>query len=641
MEQGSVNRDLVVFFMPGQVCAVIAAASDERPEDFYFDAAPRALDGALERAVDRLRRVGTDAKRNPIDEDLASLDYWRPFIEHPDRLRQFAFTPLAGKAGVAEDVHGVPRWVVVPPRGAQETGASRQTLCFYQLGADGPVADHPFDPVLTERTSRLVKLLAWDRLRAAEAGEARDERIVGVTPNWLSSATQLSCPSPGAKPKPIDRVPEDRPGRWTFQFANDELSYLVESERQRPDPSGVVVAILDTSPTRADVVARADACPRNLLLRAVADSGDIKIDEDPGLSLPQDAFTYLDGYLPNWRDAINGGDPDHRSAFYRMEDHGLFIAGIIHDIAPRAEVHLLRVLGGFGVSDMRTILPVLLALPDRLLRDRTQRLVVNMSLGFAIPPGVQILREWLAQTFASLSAEFARYGDLDTALERLMDQHPATIRAVRQFLADLKYTADVVAGWLEAHPEVLIVAAAGNDNDYFPKFPDEGSLPRRPEPRWPARYDKVFGVASIAGPGGRSDFSNRGDVRLMGNGVATFGGEAIVGPEGQLGEIDTQASPVDAVKGIYSAAELVFKGGANETGWVYWAGTSFSTPVVAAIAADCWAAQDPAARADAQGIIGEIMGRFTVTPHDGNDPDRLDCPNIEARQYYTTRPVGP
>ncbi len=631
MEHGNVNRDRVVLFVPGQVCVTVSSAA--KPEEFYFERVPRGLDREFRRALDRLRRADLDGKRDSIDEDLAPLRYWRPILDDPDKLRWFDIRPLGG----ADNTRGeddVPRWVVIPPA-EEEAAPAATTLCFYGFGETtlgrGDHAHH----VLAERTSRLVKLLAWERLRqGAEEGEGGAERIVTVTPNWLSSATQLSCPSPGAKPKPVPTVPG--PGRWTFEFANDELSYLVEGQRAREDPADVVVAILDTSPTRADVIERADACPDNLLLRAVADSPRVRIDEDPGLSIPRDAFTYLDGYLPNWRDAIDGADPDFTSPTYRLEDHGLFAAGIVHDIAPRCAVHLIRVLGGYGVSDMRTVTPVLLALPGKLLKDPTQRLVVNMSLGFAIPPGVQILREWLEATFADLADEIAGYDDLQAALEGLAKEHPTTIAAVQQFLTDLMSTMDIVVRWLEAHPNVLIVAAAGNDNDYFPKFPDRGSLPRRPEPRWPARYDRVFGVAAGAGPGGRADFSNRGDVRLMGNGVATFGGEARPGPLGELGEIDTNTSPVDAVKGIYSGEELVFKGGANETGWVYWAGTSFSTPVISAIAADYWSAQRPEERSTAEEVIRAVM-RFAVDPHDGHDPDRLDCPTIEARQYYTVR----
>lgn len=631
MEHGNVNRDLVVLFVPGQVCVTVASAA--KPEEFYFERVPRGLDWEFRQAIDRLRRAALDGKRGSIDEDLAPLRYWRPILDDPDKLGWFAIRPLGGD----NDLRGeddVPRWVVIPPLGEEEA-PDTTALCFYGFGETAPEQGDHAHHILAERTSRLIKLLAWNRLRRGDDEGARgDERIVSVTPNWLSSATQLSCPSPGAKPRPVPRVPG--PGRWTFAFANDELSHLVESQRGREEPADVVVAILDTSPTRADVTARADACPDNLLLRAVADSPRVRIDEDPGLSIPRDAFTYLDGYLPNWRDAIDGADPNFTSPTYRMEDHGLFAAGIVHDIAPRCAVHLIRVLGGYGVSDMRTVTPVLLALPDRLLADETQRLVVNMSLGFAIPPGVQILREWLQATFEDLEGEIAGYGDLQAALAGLAKGHPATIADARQFLADLLSTMDLVVRWLEAHPNVLIVAAAGNDNDYFPKFPDDGSLPRRPEPRWPARYDRVFGVAAVAGPDGRADFSNRGDVRRMGNGVATFGGEARPGPQGQLGEIDTAAPPVDAVRGIYCGEELVFKGGANRTGWVYWAGTSFATPIISAIAADYWAAQAPGERSTAEEVIKAVM-RFAVDPRDGHDPDRLDCPTIEARQHYTVR----
>jgi hypothetical protein len=40
---------------------------------------------------------------------------------------------------------------------------------------------------------------------------------------------------------------------------------------------------------------------------------------------------------------------------YRMTDHGLFVAGIIHTIAPQAELHLIEVLNPYGVGDLESI----------------------------------------------------------------------------------------------------------------------------------------------------------------------------------------------------------------------------------------------------------------------------------------------
>jgi len=36
-----------------------------------------------------------------------------------------------------------------------------------------------------------------------------------------------------------------------------------------------------------------------------------------------------------------------------MADHGLFVAGIIHSIAPQASLHLIRVLNDFGWARWR------------------------------------------------------------------------------------------------------------------------------------------------------------------------------------------------------------------------------------------------------------------------------------------------
>src|SRR5207248_612801 len=116
----------------------------------------------------------------------------------------------------------------------------------------------------------------------------------------------------------------------------------------------------------------------------------------------------------------------------------------------------------------------------------------------------------------------AEYPDLETALKNLenVDQN---LKRVTAMLDDLTRAVTEVIDWLKAEPRVLVVAAAGNDNEFFDKLPAHApkpDLPRRPEPRFPARYDGALGVAAIGLAGQRTAYSNRGDVREIGNGVA-------------------------------------------------------------------------------------------------------------------------
>jgi subtilisin family serine protease len=175
--------------------------------------------------------------------------------------------------------------------------------------------------------------------------------------------------------------------------------------------------------------------------------------------------------------------------------------------------------------------------------------------------------------------------------------------------------------WLTAQG-VLVVAAAGND---------AVGGPGRPEPRIPARYDEVLAVAAVQRDSFEpSGFSNRGDVAIMGNGVAVFGGDArpaASSPDGN--PADDPWITVDGVVGAFSAASLPFGGGANRSGWAAWAGTSFATPIVAGVAAAVLS-REPALRPGR--VIERVReyARLTDDPLDRDGP--LDCPTILATQ---------
>jgi subtilisin family serine protease len=122
---------------------------------------------------------------------------------------------------------------------------------------------------------------------------------------------------------------------------------------------------------------------------------------------------------------------------------------------------------------------------------------------------------------------------------------------------------------------------------------------RAAEPRLPARFDNVFGVAAINGEGKATRYSNRGDMPVIGNGVAAWGGDTLARnvADAQKEQSDQKPGGVsehDAVVGLYSAETLPPGPGQsgeseNTTGWVKWAGTSFATPVISALAAEVWA----------------------------------------------------
>jgi hypothetical protein len=411
------------------------------------------------------------------------------------------------------------------------------------------------------------------------------------------------------------------PGYWSVRFDDPMLSTMVTEARATEGPSDVVVAILDSCPTRDEVTAAAARYGSNELLQRVANSARVHIDE-PGRSIPAAYFQRFDHVLPNWRNHLAAFGSTTDPAFL-MKDHGLFAAGLVHDIVPNCDLHLIRVLSDYGIGDLWALASALTRAPE--LIGEGQRLVVNLSLGVAIPPGEQFLRAWLPATYAGLEATLRESPDLESALKK------AGRLDVQETLKSLHAPLESVVDWLAGQERVLLVAAAGNDNDDLEAARAARAM-LRPEPRWPARYDRVFGVAAVGTAGQPSRFSNRGDVSLLGNGVATLGGDTSAASAGGLGSIEVASSRGgrDAVVGIFSAEDLPLGGGTNKTGWAYWAGTSFATPIVSAVAACVWAQRRRSSQSGSD-VISDVTSRFAQNTAAAGS-DRLDVPTIAARQ---------
>jgi subtilisin family serine protease len=183
--------------------------------------------------------------------------------------------------------------------------------------------------------------------------------------------------------------------------------------------------------------------------------------------------------------------------------------------------------------------------------------------------------------------------------------------------------------WLTAQG-VLVVAAAGNDAG------DAGVGPAAvpPEPRIPARYEDVLAVAAVKRSSFEpAPFSNRGDVAIMGNGVAVFGGDA---RPAEGGDADDPWITVDGVVGAFSSPTLPLGGGPNRTGWAAWAGTSFATPIITGLAAGILAHEPGLSPARVIERVREYA-RLADAPSDRDGP--LDCPTILTTQVPVEAPA--
>ncbi|MFQ5856034.1 MAG: S8 family serine peptidase [Anaerolineae bacterium] len=201
-----------------------------------------------------------------------------------------------------------------------------------------------------------------------------------------------------------------------------------------------------------------------------------------------------------------------------VRDHGLFVAGQIHEVAPDSEIYLYRVLRNHGKGDLFTLTEAIKTFIEETLADKGMLAgaVVNLSLGIHPPPDL---------ITAGLPPEVV---ELETII------------------------------YLAEGLDFVVVAASGNDSN----------LTTIQAMQLPAVYPVAIGVAASNAAGGRACFSNRGDV-------AAPGGD---GSWPACKQVISQC-------GLYPEFCVVGLSTSSPTGFAYWTGTSFATPLVSALAA--------------------------------------------------------
>ena len=216
-----------------------------------------------------------------------------------------------------------------------------------------------------------------------------------------------------------------------WAFGSNGIDWQAKLTRREPtseDGEGVMVGVFDTSPFPVPFTS-------------------VTIDMPPApltLSL---------------KHPIPGGSPGACGGF--AANHGLFVAGLIHALAPAAEIQLIRVLDDTAQGNLYTLVASLYEFLGQL---ENKHAVINLSLGFmgSDVPGEE---DWDGPDL------------LRDALSRANQQN------------------------------AVIVAAAGNENAM-----SDDDLPAM----FPARWDFVLGVAASDSKKQRACFSNRGDVLAPG-----------------------------------------------------------------------------------------------------------------------------
>jgi hypothetical protein len=439
-----------------------------------------------------------------------------------------------------------------------------------------------FSPSLAEEEQDevLVYLVGELNLRRAELEEELQSRILGISPGWRFSAGQgnLVTGGPGAQPVPVSGPITEadyhiRPRAkalslvewilWLIEFilsgfkepqSSKAFQALVSSfNKALENPAPVDVYILDTIPP----VEQLEAAGNNAAWARTASGGPLLAQLVDGLRTTashHSASDILDLYyypdlsdtdfhspenpLPHTWAVIDkhlelktSNRPEH------MPDQGTFIAGIIHELAPTAHLHLIEVLNKYGVGTYRSLTWGINVISK--LQSKGTRTVVNCSLTLAYHP------------------DECEKGQ--SSWEKLFCILQATLGI--NFLAGLE-------GQLALLSRHTIVAAAGNDAEL-------GAA--QPKPRYPAAFPAVLGVGALTHQYTEAEYSNQPDDPATA-GVAAFGGD--VDPAAR-----EKSHPSYGILGLYTCPE--FPDGSrsvpptkNETGWARWAGTSFATAVV-------------------------------------------------------------
>jgi len=330
-------------------------------------------------------------------------------------------------------------------------------------------------------------------------------------------------------PSPNTRIGDDFINQWALVSA----SGIQWSNSITETGVGVRVGVFDTAPFENSTSAGGQ--PSNSVSTSLP-------------ARPTDLSLFI-------RDAVTN-PLDHSSTAVNISDHGLFVASLIHVIAPSSEIHLVKVLNDYGCGDLFTIDKAMNDFLNQMsATDKTlKKVVLNLSLGVHKPD------------------QAAKNNYQKTDWSKLSND----IKSLQEVVAEAKLFG------------AIIVAAAGNDS--APPIGNPSLTAQQME--LPASYKDVVGVAASNQNGDRSCYSNVGDIAASGGDggpnltpmplptnssltcVARASTWNVPSPSG------SPATCTDMKDCPFGLLGLAWEKTNLAPGYIYWAGTSFAAPLV-------------------------------------------------------------
>jgi hypothetical protein len=347
-----------------------------------------------------------------------------------------------------------------------------------------------------------------NRILGSQAG------VVIKDPNWLTGQPFEPEGSPfepegspfepeGSASTPLTKLanPAEFMRQWAFR--------VIDLAASQYNGAGVRVGIFDSSPF--------SGLAPDTTVHKVLMIPDMPPDSAGGFSLDVLHPTPSAMPAPSKKTAID------------VRNHGFFVAGLIHALAPESQLRLVRVLGNDNRGDLFTLLKAIFNFLKDNLGQAPAGQVINLSLGVRLPP------------------EEAQFG------------LPAAILSLQYLMNAARCLGAVVA------------AAAGNDSAASP-LPDPPNLP--------AGWNTGLGVAATNPENQRACFSNQGRLAAPG-GDGRGGKESGGGCQPRNTDCQDGNCPMAVIGPILQPPYS----DDTSTAYIFWSGSSFSTPLVSGLAA--------------------------------------------------------